>query len=81
MWISLDAMAGRSAGAYERLPKPLRHIPGLAARLQGVKEAEWRKRPSIGISPLLAAPGVADTVVTAIEELLDAQPLNQRTEQ
>lgn len=55
----------------QRLLEQLRTIPGVAEHLEGVEEAGWRKRGRIPIS-LLAAPGATDTVVRAVEELLDA---------
>jgi hypothetical protein len=55
----------------------LREIPGVAEHLEGVEEADWRKRPRMPISPLLTAPGAADKVVLAIEELLLGAPTGE----
>lgn len=70
--VNFDWMRSRGVPeeAMERLLKRLGDIPGVEARLQGVREAGWRKRPSIPISPLLAAPGAAEAVASAMEELV-----------
>lgn len=63
---------GVSPERMERFLVRLRDIPGVADQFDGVKEAGWRRKPSIPVS-LLAAPGVGDEVVLAIEELLGTE--------
>jgi hypothetical protein len=62
--------------ALSQLAGRMRVIPGVAARLQGLEEAGWRKRPSLPIATLLAAPGVVDQVILALDELLGKNPFN-----
>lgn len=60
----------RSRGVPEATMKVLLDcllaIPGVAARLQGVQDSGWRRRPSLPISPLLTTPGTAEQLMTAV---------------
>lgn len=60
--------------ALVQLAGRMRAIPGVAARLQGLEDAGWRKRPSLPIAALLAVPGVVDQVILALDELLGTNP-------
>lgn len=70
--VNFDWMRSRGVPeqAMQQLLKRLGDIPGVAGRLQGTEEAEWRKRPSIPISPFLTAPAAADAVIAAVEGLV-----------
>lgn len=64
----------RSKGVPEtvmtRLVDRLRSIPGADARLEGIEEAGWRRRPGLPIATLLTGPGIVDQLIAALVELM-----------
>jgi hypothetical protein len=74
-WVVMfDGMQRRGVAPelMRRFANRLRGIPGVAAQFEGVEEAEWRRRAFIPVA-ILAAPEVADTVVSALADFLDIQ--------
>lgn len=58
--------------ALARLADRLRKVPGIGEYLVGLEQADFRKRPSLPIDPLLARPGAVETITAALDELLDS---------
>lgn len=52
----------------------LRAIPGVAERLQGLEQAEFKKRPSFPLDSVLAQPRVVEQVEAALDALLVGEP-------
>jgi len=55
----------------ERLADRLGQLPSVPERLTGLAEAGYRRRLALAVNAVLAQPGAADVIASAINELLD----------
>jgi hypothetical protein len=48
----------------------LRSIPGVDARLAGLEQAGYKRRPSLFVDGIVAKPGAVETIERALAELV-----------
>jgi hypothetical protein len=60
------------AVAVARLADRLRTIPKVTECLEGLEQAEYKKRPVLPVDPILAQPGAVETIESAIMELVES---------
>src|SRR5206468_11633010 len=55
----------------QRLAERLAELPSVPERLAGLAEAGYRRRLALAVNAVLAQPGAADTIASALNELID----------
>jgi len=61
-----------NTAVLRRLADRLRQIPGASQYLQGLEQAEFKRRPGLPIDTILTKHGAVETIRDAIDELLAA---------
>jgi len=62
---------GVTAERMRAFADELRTIPGVSNRFSGLEESGFKRRPSLAVDSILTQPGAVDTILRALETLVD----------